>query len=81
MDPVTIGGLGIGVLILIFLLGMPVGFTMAGGRGGIRRPQGFDTGLSSLARDFWRTFSSYNLTVIPMFVFMGSVKKLAYAGV
>jgi hypothetical protein len=28
MDPITIGLIGIGVLIVVFLLGMPVGFTM-----------------------------------------------------
>ncbi len=79
MDPVTIGGLGIGVLILIFLLGMPVGFTMAlVGVAGFVALKGFNAGLGLLARDFWETFSSYNLTVIPMFVFMGSVAF--YAG-
>ena len=29
MDPVTIGIIGVAVLVVIFLLGMPVGFTMA----------------------------------------------------
>src|SRR5665811_46339 len=35
-------------------------------------------GLGLLARDFWETWSNYSLTVIPMFVLMGSVAF--YAG-
>ena len=79
MDPVTIGIVGIAVLVVIFLLGMPVGFTMAFvGLIGFALVKGPEAGLSILARDFWDTWSSYNLTVIPMFVFMGSVAF--YAG-
>ena len=79
MDPVTIGIIGIAVLVIIFLLGMPVGFTMAlVGTIGFAVTKGFDTGFGLLARDFWDIWSSYNLTVIPMFVFMGSVAF--YAG-
>lgn len=79
MDPVTVGIIGIAVLIVVFLLGMPVGFTMAlVGTIGFMVVKGADAGLGILARDFWDTWSSYNLTVIPMFVFMGSVAF--YAG-
>ena len=79
MDPVTIGIIGVAVLVIIFLLGMPVGFAMAFvGTIGFAVTKGLDTGFGLLARDFWDTWSSYNLTVIPMFVFMGSVAF--YAG-
>ncbi len=40
--------------------------------------KGWTAGVSILVRDFWETWTSYNLTVIPMFVFMGSVAF--YAG-
>jgi C4-dicarboxylate transporter DctM subunit len=33
----------------------------------------FSAGLSLLARDIWDVFSSYGLTVIPLFVFMGQI--------
>jgi len=33
----------------------------------------FEAGLNLLARDVWGVFSSYNLTVIPLFVFMGQI--------
>lgn len=79
MDPVTIGLIGVAVLVVIFLLGMPVGFTMAFvGVIGFMVTKGASAGLRLLASDFWDTWSSYSLTVIPMFVFMGSVAF--YAG-
>lgn len=79
MDPVTIGIIGVAVLVIIFLLGMPVGFTMGFvGVVGFMLAKGSTAGLRLLASDFWDTWSSYNLTVIPMFVFMGSVAF--YAG-
>jgi tripartite ATP-independent transporter DctM subunit len=79
MDPVTIGIIGVVVLVVIFLIGMPVGFAMAFvGVIGFVATKGWTAGLSILARDFWEVWSSYGLTVIPMFVFMGSVAF--YAG-
>jgi C4-dicarboxylate transporter DctM subunit len=77
VSPVTIGLIGIVVLVLIFLLGMPVGFAMAFvGFAGFCYLASPGAGLSILARDVFSNFSSYSLTVIPMFVFMGSI---AYA--
>ncbi|UCH51970.1 MAG: TRAP transporter large permease subunit, partial [Chloroflexota bacterium] len=74
MNPVIIGLVGIAVLIVIFLLRMPVGFAMAFvgfvGFSFLVSPQ---AGLGILARDVFHTFSSYSLTVIPMFVLMGSI--------
>ena len=79
MDPVTIGIIGVAVLVVLFLLGMPVGFTMGFvGLVGFIATKSWTAGVSILARDFWETWTSYNLTVIPMFVFMGSVAF--YAG-
>ena len=74
MSPVTVGIIGIVVLLIIFLLRMPIGFAMAFvgfiGFSYLISPQ---AGLSILARDVFHTFSSYSLTVIPMFIFMGSI--------
>ena len=77
MSPVTVGLIGIGVLVLTFLIGMPVGFAMAFvGMAGFCFLVSPDAGLSLLARDFFSNLSAYSLTVIPMFIFMGSI---AYA--
>jgi len=77
VSPVTVGLIGIGVLVLTFLIGMPVGFAMAFvGMAGFCFLVSPDAGLSLLARDFFSNLSAYSLTVIPMFIFMGSI---AYA--
>jgi C4-dicarboxylate transporter DctM subunit len=66
----------IGIIILVFLLysKMPVGFAMGFlGLMGFSYVVTFEAGLNLLARDVWDVFSSYNLTVIPLFVFMGQI--------
>lgn len=74
MTSVTVGIIGIGILLLIFLLGMPVAFAMGFvGLVGFCYLVSLGAGLSILARDFFTQLSSYSLTVIPMFVFMGSI--------
>lgn len=66
----------IGIIILVFLLysKMPVGFAMGFlGLMGFSYVVTFEAGFNLLARDVWDVFSSYNLTVIPLFVFMGQI--------
>ncbi len=65
-----------GIIILVFLLysKMPVGFAMGFlGLIGFSYVVTFEAGFNLLARDVWDVFSSYNLTVIPLFVFMGQI--------
>ncbi|MDX9986395.1 MAG: TRAP transporter large permease [Dehalococcoidales bacterium] len=74
MSAVATGLIGIAVLIILFLIGTPVGFAMAiVGTVGFCMLVSPEAGLSLLARDVWVTFSNYSLTVIPMFIFMGSL--------
>lgn len=74
MDPILIGVIGCVTLIVIFLLGMPIAFTMAiVGLAGIWLLSSVEIGLSMLAREFWQVFSTYTLSVIPMFVLMGTI--------
>ena len=74
MSSIVIGLIGIVVLIAVFLLGMPIGFAMAFvGFIGFSYLVSLPAGLSIIARDIFYNFSSYSLTVIPMFVFMGSI--------
>lgn len=72
---VTVTGIvGFIVLLLLFFLGFPVGFAMAlVGLVGFCYLVSPQAGLSLLAIDVFSSFSSYSLTVIPMFVFMGSI--------
>lgn len=73
MDPVVVGIIGILVLLLIlFFLGMPVGFAMAVvGFAGFCYAVSFKAALNMVATDLWTTFSKFGLTVIPLFVLMG----------
>ena len=77
MSPEYIGICGIGVLLLLFVLRMPVAFAMAlVGFVGFAYLSGIDPALSLLSQDIFESFSSYPLSVIPMFILMGS---FAYA--
>ena len=73
MNLVLIGIIGILVLLLIlFFLGMPVGFAMAVvGFCGFWYVVSFKAALNMVGADLWTTFSKYGLTVIPLFIFMG----------
>lgn len=74
MSPSTVAIIGVVLLVLLFLLRMPVAYVMAVvGFLGFSYMSSLGGSLSILAKDFWVMFSSYSLTVIPMFVFMGTV--------
>ena len=73
MAPEIAGIVGIGLLLVLFLLGVPVAFAMAFvGFIGFAYLSRLDTALSLLSQDIFETFSSYTLSVIPMFILMGS---------
>jgi len=73
MSPATAGIIGIGLLVLLFLLRMPVAFAMAlAGLVGFAYLTTPEAALSLLARDIFDVFSSYPLSVIPMFILMGT---------
>ncbi|MGD8959496.1 MAG: TRAP transporter large permease subunit, partial [Desulfobacteraceae bacterium] len=81
MSLAWVGISGIGILMLIlFFLGMPVGFAMAiVGFGGFCYVVSVKAGLNMVGAVFWTTFSQYGLTVIPLFIFMGQIAY--YSGV
>jgi TRAP-type mannitol/chloroaromatic compound transport system permease large subunit len=74
VTPITSGIAGFFLLVLLMFLRIPVGFTMAlVGFVGFAVLVSWDAALNLMARDFFSVFSSYNLTVIPLFVLMGQV--------
>jgi C4-dicarboxylate transporter DctM subunit len=80
MTPITAGLFGFALLVVLMLIQIPVGFVMAiVGLLGFALLTSWDTSLSLLARDFFSAFSSYNLTVIPLFVLMGQLAH--YTGI
>jgi tripartite ATP-independent transporter DctM subunit len=73
MSPEATGVAGIAVLIFLFLLRVPIAFAMAlVGFGGFALLSGMEPALAVLSQDFFDTFTSYPLSVIPMFVLMGA---------
>jgi tripartite ATP-independent transporter DctM subunit len=73
MSPEITGIVGIAFLLFFFLLGMPVAFAMAFvGLVGFAYLAGIEPALTILAQDIYDSFSSYGLSVIPMFILMGS---------
>ncbi|MHB8763611.1 MAG: TRAP transporter large permease [Deferrisomatales bacterium] len=74
MSSSTVAIVGILILIVLFLMRMPVAYAMVVvGFGGFAYMTSLEAALSILGKDFWVMFSSYSLTVVPMFVFMGTV--------
>jgi tripartite ATP-independent transporter DctM subunit len=74
MSLTAIGVIGIIVLVILLFSKMPVGFVMGFlGFLGFSYVVALGPGLSLLARDVFDVFSSYGLTVIPLFVFMGQI--------
>jgi len=68
-----IGIIGIVVLLITLVLRMPIAFAMTFvGFIGFSYLSGLGPGLSILARDIFTQFSSFPLSVIPMFILMGS---------
>jgi C4-dicarboxylate transporter DctM subunit len=73
VSPFAVGIIGFGVLLLLFVIGVPIAFSMAlVGMLGFIYIVSPSAGLSLPIRDIFGQFASYPLTVIPMFVLMGS---------
>ena len=74
MNEVTVGIVGIFFLLLLFCTGIEIGFAMALiGLLGFGCLVSVPAALNLLAKDFFDVFSSYGLTVIPLFIFMGQI--------
>ena len=73
MNPILIGSIGIALLLVLFAIGVPMAFSMAlVGAVGFAYLVSPNSALSLLSRDIFGQFTSYPLSVIPMFVMMGS---------
>ena len=74
MSPVQIGILGCLMLFALLITSMPVAFAMlAAGVAGFAMITSPHAAFSMVTADLFETFSSYGLTVIPLFVMMGQV--------
>jgi C4-dicarboxylate transporter DctM subunit len=74
MNDVTIGIIGILVMLGMFVTGIELGFGMAiVGFLGLVYFGSWTAASSQLVKDFFDTFTNYGFTVIPLFVLMGQV--------
>ena len=73
MSLTLIGIIGIIILLaVLFFLGMPVGFALGiVGFCGFWYVVSFKAAINMVGNDIWSTFSSYGLTVVPLFIFLG----------
>ena len=77
MDPLIVGLGGIGVLFLLLLIGMPIGYTLAlVGFAGISLITDPAVAMPTLVKSFYSTFTQYAFTVIPLFVIMGELATI-----
>jgi C4-dicarboxylate transporter DctM subunit len=74
MDPLVVGIVGIGFLLFLFFLGIPIGFAM-----GIAGVIGFayvvnpSAAFHLIATDIYSNLTSYAYTALPMFILMGTM--------
>ena len=72
MDELSIGVVGLVVLLILFSTGIELAFAMTIiGFIGFAYLRSLDAGINLLAKDFFDTFASYSFTVVPLFVLMG----------
>lgn len=74
MNEVVVGIIAILILLLLFSTGIEIGFAMALiGFLGFSYLVSVSAALNLMAKDFFDAFSSYGLTVVPLFIFMGQI--------
>lgn len=74
MNEPLVGLIGMLVMVVLFMLRMPIGLSMfLVGFGGIVYLLSFTAAYSVIAKDVYSTFASYDLTVIPLFMWMGYI--------
>ncbi len=72
IDPVTVGIVGLGILIFAFLSGMPIFISLIFvGFLGMCFLRGANAGFSIVGSSLYTASSNYNFSVIPLFVLMG----------
>jgi tripartite ATP-independent transporter DctM subunit len=72
MEPVTVGIIGLVVLLVLLAIRLPVGYAMASvGLTGFIYMVSAKGGLTMAARAAWEQFGSYDFSVVPLFILMG----------
>jgi C4-dicarboxylate transporter, DctM subunit len=81
MDPLTTGIAGTVLLLVLFFLGVPIGFAMGiAGIAGFAYVVNPSAAFHLVASDIFDQFNSYSFTVLPMFILMGCMAFAAGIG-
>ncbi|SDH78566.1 TRAP transporter, DctM subunit [Alteribacillus persepolensis] len=74
MDANVLALVGVGVLFVLVFLRMPISFAMfVVGFAGVWIFSSSSAALNLLSADLWNQFSSYSLSVIPLYILMGEI--------
>jgi tripartite ATP-independent transporter DctM subunit len=74
MDPITVGTLCFVFLFILLAMTVPIGFAMGlAGLGGMGMIIGWSPALSLFGTTVYETTVTYDLSIVPLFVLMGSV--------
>jgi C4-dicarboxylate transporter, DctM subunit len=74
MSEITVGILGLGILLLLFSTGIELGFAMClVGFAGFSYLNGVNAAMNLLGRDVFEVITNYGYTVFPLFILMGQI--------
>lgn len=74
MEPYTLAIVGIIVLFLLMFLRLPISFAMfITGFVGLYFASSMSAAVNVLSADLWNQFSSYSLSIIPLYILMGEI--------
>ena len=74
MNEITVGIVGLGLLLLLFATGIELGFAMAlVGFAGFAFLKGVPVAMNLLGRDVFDVITNYGYTVFPLFILMGQI--------
>jgi C4-dicarboxylate transporter DctM subunit len=74
MEPITVGILGIALLVVLLVAGVPIAFSMAVvGIGGTAIVVGLPQAMSQISMIAWEKGTDFIIVCIPLFVFMGQL--------
>jgi tripartite ATP-independent transporter DctM subunit len=74
MNEITVGILGLCILLLLFSTGIELGFAMClVGFAGFAYLNGFNAAMNLLGRDVFEVITNYGYTVFPLFILMGQI--------
>jgi len=81
VDPVFVGIIGVVLMLILFFIGVPIGFAMGiAGFVGFAYVVNLGASLHIVSNDFFTFLSSYAFSALPMFILMGSMAYAAGIG-